>query len=544
VRQGTPFGLLKQRVYNDFMNLLKEKLSQISNTISKVKPHVSALYKTYPWSVRITGVLIVIILIAIFRIPENTTDTVRIEPQTIKNTVVVSGQVTSKTDISLSFKESGTISEIPVTVGDRVKKGDVLAVLNQSFAKAKVTTARGALLAAEAKYQKTDRSSKAEVDIAMRKYQKAISDLELGKTKQRLVVENAYRTLLSDSLVAVPDSTDDNTEAPTISGTYMGGIPGTYALHLYASAAHSGMSFKTAGLEDGYSGEVNTENPVPLGSFGLYITFPEDYSSGDVWIITIPNSLSVNYAINYATYTEAVETEKSSILSFETELALAKSELELARAGGEKADTDLAYAEIISARGGLESAQAELENTVIRAPQDGTVTRIDANLGEIIQAYTRAITLQDIERLYVESEVNESDVARLSVGQPVTVSFDALPGSTATATISEIDLSANTEGQVVNYKVLAQLSSTYGVRPGMTATMQIQTFEKENALAIPKAYVEYVDGKAFARKIIGEISNEPKTELVEIITGLSADGGLLEIVQGLSAGDVVLLSKE
>lgn len=538
------FGLLKQRVYNDFMISIKEKLSQIPNTISRVKPHVLAFYKRYPWLTRGLFVLAVIIIIVSVRNNKSAVETVRIEPQTIKSTVVVSGQITSKTDVSLSFKESGVISELPVTVGDRVKKGDVLAVLNQSFAKAKVTTARGALLAAEAKYQKTDRSSKAEVDIAMRKYQKALSDLELGKTKQRLVVENAYRTLLSDSLVAVPDSTDDSTEAPIISGTYTGGIPGTYAIHLYASAANSGMSFRTAGLEDGYSGEVNTQNPVPLGSKGLYITFPETFSAGDVWIITIPNSLSVNYLANYTNYTEAVETEKSTILSLETELALAKSELELARSGGEKADTDLAYAEIISARGGLESAQAELENTVIRAPQDGTVTRIEGKLGEIIQAYASTITLQDIERLYVESEVNESDVARLSVGQPVTVSFDALPGSTATATIAEIDLSANTEGQVVNYKVLAQLSSTYGVRPGMTATMHIQTFEKKDALALPKAYIEYVEGKAFVRKIIGEISNEPKTELVEIITGASADGGLLEVVQGLRAGDVVLLSQE
>ncbi len=529
------------------MNLMismKEKLSQIQNTILKVKPHVLALYKTYPWSMRVAGVIIIIVLIAIFRTPESTIDTVRIEPQTIKNTVVVSGQVTSKTDVSLSFKESGIVSEIPVSVGDRVKKGDVLAVLDQSFAKAKVTTARGALLAAEAKYQKTDRSSKAEVDIAMRKYQRAVSDLELGKTRQRLIVENAYRTMLSDSLVAVPDSPDNATEAPIISGTYTGGVPGTYAIRLYASSSSSGMSFKTAGLEDGYTGEVNIENPVPFGSHGLYITFPEDFSSGDVWLVSIPNTVSSRYTVNYTNYTEAVETEKSTILSLETELALANGGLELARAGGEKADTDLAYAEIVSARGGLESAQAELENTVIRAPQDGTVTRIDANLGEIIQAYTGAITLQDIERLYVESEVNESDVARLSIGQPVIVSFDALPGSTATATISEIDLSANTEGQVVNYTVLAQLSSAYGVRPGMTATMQIQTFEKENALAIPKAYIEYHDSKAFARKIIGEISNEPKTELIEIITGASADGGLLEVVQGLDAGDTLLLFKE
>jgi HlyD family secretion protein len=523
----------------DFMISFKEKLSQIPNTISRVKPHVRSFYKAYPWLSWGIIAILGLVTFALVRHTQNTIETVHIEPQTIKNTVTVSGQVTSKTDVSLSFKESGVVSELPIMVGDRVKKGDVLVVLNQSFAKAKVTTARGALLAAEAKYQKTDRSSKAEVDIAMRKYQKAVSDLELGKTKQRLIVDNAYRTMLSDSLVAVPDSEGDTTEAPIISGTYTGGVPGTYAVHLYASGADSGVSFQIGGLEDGYTGDVNPENPVQFGSQGLYIQFPGDFSPGDVWIVTIPNTLSPNYALNYAKYTEAVETEKSTILALETDLALAKSELELARAGGEKADTDLAYAEIISARGGLESAQAELENTVIRAPQDGTVTRIDATVGEIIQAYTGAITLQDIERLYVESEVNESDVARLSVGQPVTVLFDALPGSTATATISEIDLSANTEGHVVNYQVLAQLSDTHGVRPGMTATMQIQTFEKTGALAIPKAYIEYIDGKAFVQKIVGEVTNEPKTEQIEIMTGLSADGGLIEVVSGLYSGDTV-----
>ncbi|KKP30583.1 MAG: Efflux transporter, RND family, MFP subunit [Candidatus Nomurabacteria bacterium GW2011_GWF1_31_48] len=81
-----------------------------------------------------------------------TTDTVKL--MDLKQTVLATGQVTSNTDLNLSFFSSGIVRSLNVKVGDNVKKGQILATLDQGNELASLTSARGAVAAAQARYQR------------------------------------------------------------------------------------------------------------------------------------------------------------------------------------------------------------------------------------------------------------------------------------------------------------------------------------------------------------------------------------------------------
>ena len=108
----------------------------------------------------------------------------------LKQTVLATGQVTSSTDLSLSFNTSGTVKSLRVKVGDVVKKGDILATIDQGSVLGSLTSARGALAAAEARLKRTLENE--EVTLAQ-------INLEQTKIIQDTLIKSAYTNLLNST---------------------------------------------------------------------------------------------------------------------------------------------------------------------------------------------------------------------------------------------------------------------------------------------------------------------------------------------------------
>ena len=270
---------------------------------------------------------------------------------------------------NLAFYKAGRLGAISVNVGSLVKKGDVLASLDAGDALGAVNQAKGALELAKAQY--------ASMDV---QYANA-------KNSQDVLVNNAYRTLLSNNLIAVSKDNSinvDNGQTPQISGTYTCGKEGSYEIDQYASGVPSGHSFTLSGLEDGI-GNVVYSTPQPLGSCGLFIQFPAGYSYGFVqWIIDIPNTRSSSYVANKNAYDLAVATRDQVLKQFEANL-------------GENGsfNANIAQAAVDSAQGAYEVALAAYRNNLIIAPIDGVVTFVDSNLkiGQSVSANKTVITI-------------------------------------------------------------------------------------------------------------------------------------------------------
>lgn len=498
----------------------------MKNTIIEKIKNITTLFisrKRY-WM----GTLLVIaVVILVIRKNNNPADII-VEPVaqgTIQKTVVATGEVTSQTNLNLSFDQSGEVKEIKVKVGDKVKKGQILATIDQLDEQAELTQARGALLVAQANYKK-----------AFRTLESAEGSLENVISEQEVLVKNAERTLLSDNLEAVPESVDTSTSSsPIVSGGYNSNIQGEYIITMYASNATSGYSFRVTGLEKG-SGTVSTTSSVPLGTRGLYIKWPEDFQGGDTWIVSIPNKRSSSYTTNLNAYTLALETQKSEVDKAKRSILEKQAEF-----SSGNIESEIAYAEVISAQGKVESAQAKVEKKILRAPTDGTITAIDISIGELAKSEEKAMVLQDISNLYFEGLVNEENISLVDEGQTATILLDAFGDTKVfSAVIKEVDLSATKNADVVNYKVTATFDDTTEIKAGMTATATILIDKKDNVLSVPVRAVYQDEGVSFVYVVLDDEKSE--YERRNVTTGLLADGVLQEITSGLSFGETVVTS--
>lgn len=274
--------------------------------------------------------------------------------------------ISSNSNINLSFSRSGKVKEINVIVGQKVKKGQVLAKLDAPDSEGGVLQAKGALELAEAQYMSLN------------------TQYTTTKKTQDLIVKNAYSSLLNASLEAEPD--EQTSSYAVISGTYNCGKEGSYTIKPYKSGdSDTGYSFSYSGLESGTS-SVKYKNSVPLGSCGLQIKWNEPTSYFDdniTWTINIPNTKSSSYLTYKNAYDLAIQNR---------EKVLQDLEINIGKNGN---GNSVAEAQINAARGAYEASLGAYQNNLIISPVDGYVTFIDENLkvGQTIVATKNVINV-------------------------------------------------------------------------------------------------------------------------------------------------------
>ena len=494
------------------------------------------LKKKYVWV--ILGIIVILIGYIILKPNKNLkniiTDTAKIS--NLKETVLATGQVVSDTDLDLSFNSSGIVKKLNVAVGDKVKKGQVLATLNQAQAWANLTSAKGGLDAAQATLEKTlEGSTSQQIALAEVNLKTAEQSYKDTKASQDTLVENAYHSLLNSTIEATPEGSTSNYTAPVISGTYNLSKEGQIKIDTYSSG--NGTIFNVSGLTTG-SGTVTNSNPQPIGDSGLYVTFPSGTSSNiNSWIINIPNKKASNYLLNYNAYQLAQKTEQGALAQAKSLIEQRKAELAVTTASARDSDVKLAEANVLTATGRYEQARAAYNNTMILAPANGTITSVDTKLGELASALKEVIVLQDVSNLYVESDVNEANIVGLSVGMPVDMTFDAFSSDqNFQGHIISIDPSSTLISGVVNYKVKVSVDKIPNLRPGMTANLTINVAEHNDVIAVSsRAIIDNANGTKSIRIITD--SKKKTYKEVPVTTGLEGDGGLVEITSGLKKGE-------
>lgn len=489
-------------------------------------------YKKHPKRFWVLGILITgIVAMSLFgsRSKESVT-VLAVSRENLKTTILATGQVTSKTDLSLSFSTGDVVKSISVSVGDKVAKGRVLATLDNRDEYA-------SLKSAEARYNKVaEGASTEEIAVAEAQLKTAKTDLENKEKLQDTLVDSAYRRLLNTDLTPTLSSGISSTP-PSVSGTYTGKEEGVYKITARQVSSGSGY-FIYSGIESG-SGDLSVTSSRPLGSKGLFIQFPSDFSSDSVWTVSLPNTKSVNYVSNLNSYNEAVRSKESVLSSARALVSERESELALRKANARPADLEVAQADVLS-------ASINYENTILRAPSSGTITKIDTKIGERAEAQKPVMVLQDVGNLYVEANINESNIAKIAINQKVEMTLDAFgPDVKLTGIVAHIDPSSTNTDGVANYKI--KVSIDVGdkkniIRPGMNANMTIIAWEKPQVIVMPKAGLSMENGKYFVRLITDE--KHKKYENREVVIGESGDGNLIEIVSGISESDkIAIVSK-
>ena len=477
-----------------------------------------------------------------------------VKRQDIEKTVLTTGQVVSETDLDLSFQTSGVVRRINVKEGDRVQAGAVLAVLDQGSMRASLESAQGSYAQAEANYNKILAAATSQ-DVAVTQAAVDSAKTALDNAKQNL--KNELQTAYTNTNTVVLAYTNilfSNSQ----SSTPQFSIPGTVNTNpdlvsivnserVSVNSTLTDWPGKISGLSDTNLDIAVTVSLANIDQVSKYLsdiinllaTYTQVTSGGSQSTIT-------TYQSNVSTGKSTVDALRTTIISDNqavktatASLAQSQATLDLKKAPPRPEDLSIAQAQVMSAQGSLDSAQAALNNTVIVAPISGTVTQVDIKLGEQAQATKEVIKVLNASQLHTEAQVSEADIASVQVGQSVDYTFDALgPDKHFTNKVLTVNPASNVVSGVVNYKVTGGLENIPEVKPGMTANMTILVSSKTAALVVPSSAIVNRDGKKFVK-----IVDDPKTKTyheIEVSTGLEADGGVVEVLSGLSENQSVV----
>jgi HlyD family secretion protein len=175
-----------------------------------------------------------------------------------------------------------------------------------------------------------------------------------------------------------------------------------------------------------------------------------------------------------------------------------KTEMDAAVAGMARAEAGIASARanITQAKATLRTAETNLGKAHIRSPISGVVLQRSVDPGQAVAASLQAVTLfklaEDLSKMELKVDVDEADVGQVKAGQKASFTVDAWPNRSFDAVIARVGYNATDNGGVISYPaVLNVANDDLSLRPGMTATAQIVTVRRENALLVPNAALRF-----------------------------------------------------
>ncbi len=228
---------------------------------------------------------------------------------------------------------------------------------------------------------------------------------------------------------------------------------------------------------------------------------------------------------------------KETIAKADEDLALAKAKLDDAQREYDRL-TAGSTAEIAAAQARLDAAQATLNLARIIAPFAGTVTEAYPLSGDQVSAGATAFRLDDLSSLLVDVEVSEVDINSISVGQPATLTFDAILGKEYHGEVVEVAQAGTAVEGVVNFTVTVELTDAdTAVKPGMTAAVNIVVEEMQDVLLVPNRAVRLSDGQ----RVVYVLKNGQPAKR-EIRLGSSSDTMSVVTSGDLNAGDQIILN--
>lgn len=312
---------------------------------------------------------------------------------------------------------------------------------------------------------------------------------------------------------------------------------------------------------------IKEGDPVVKGQLLLRIK-PDTYISQRDRSMAAISSARARLAQSEAQFTQAELSFRRNKQLFD-EQTISKSDFEQAEASYTvaKAEVDAAKYSVISSEASLKEANENLIKTSIYAPMSGTVSMLLVELGERVagtnlMAGTELLRVADLSRMEARVEVNENDIVRVKLGDTAIIEVDAYLDKKFTGVVTEIANSAKTTGisadQVTNFDVkILVLPESYQnlikdgkvnpFRPGMSATVDIQTESKDDVIAIP---IQSVTTRTDTTKTSVRKSSDEIRTLVFITDGKYAlardvktgiqDNSYIEIISGVEQNDRVV----
>jgi HlyD family secretion protein len=448
----------------------------------------------------------------------------------LEATVTASGNASNGITSTLQLAGSGgVVTKVYVKTGQQVTAGDRLVKIDDTAARQQLASARATLASAEASMttatqgrtsaEKTsDSASIATAEQALKNAQNALvsaqASYDLVKRQQSQLVASAQGSV-DAARQALNDAEQQLADAK-------------------AQLAATDPS-DTAAIA-----ELQTK----IGNLQTRI------ATDQTTLATAQNSLAAAQRASDSQLLaagQAVTTQRGSRDSAKKSLAQTRATVAVSEQGAKPGTLQSAQAQIDSARVAVDQARTAVEHTVLRAPFSGTVSTVNAVVGQSSSAISGAsasgtsasgglVTLVDPNGKTVTASIAEADATSVEVGQPVSVVLEA-SSLQLKGTVASIDPASTVTNNVVQYQTRIALESPpASVRDGQTASISITTGTKENVLFVPTSAIATDGNQPYVMKMVA--GSPVRTN---VTTGMTGTTGT-EITGGLAEGDSVLLS--
>ncbi len=402
-----------------------------------------------------------------------------------------SGNLQAQSDVTLVPRVSGQVEAVLVKVGDEVKAGDPIAVIDHDVYAAQLKQAEAVLSQAQLKLQKmTEGARPEEVEAAQSAYQ------------------------ISQSALQDVQNIDDN-ERTTVAVTL----------------ANAQAALKLAQFEYdkiAWAGQVG-ETPQAL---------------------TLEKATNA-YEQALSAYQLQTNPSEAQLAPLQAALTKAKLDLALARQPFRPVDFELARAGIKQAEASVELAKLQLDYTTVRAPFEGVIGEVYLDQGSMVDTKS-ALALLVSNQVEVVLNVEENRLGQIAEGQHAALRVSAYPGVEFPGLVTSVAPIADKKTHTFVVKV-TPLDKKSLLRSGMYADVSLLVEEKPQALLVPRSAVIMVDGQPLVYrvkenqveqvKVSTGLSNDAE---IEIVSGLKAgdtivvagqsnleNGGQVKIVPGL-----------
>jgi HlyD family secretion protein len=413
----------------------------------------------------------------------------------------VKGEVVPGRFAELSFQTGGTVSQIAVSEGQEVAAGDPVIQLESQQQELALEQARGQVAAAHAALEAAQNhraAAQAAVDTANREVDVAVAQLalvEAGVRPEELAAAEAQLAAARSGVAQAAASRDAQLERV-----------GTEEQIQSARAALASAQAEATALQEQYDNLLDACIATPQGEVCPLYGPVEETMRAQLQAARA-GAAAAQAALDrlLAGATEAQQRAANAAVSAaiarrdqaEAQLALlqagagpelirqAQIALEIARAQVAVAEAALdeteaavtqAEAAVTTDEAGVEAAETAVERTILLAPYAGWVVRLAVNPGELVPPGFTVVALADAGLWRMETrELTELDVARLQVGDIVSVTFDALPQVALPGTVTQIALTPGLDRGDVVYQATIDLEETEGLslRWGMTARVTL-----------------------------------------------------------------------
>ena len=419
---------------------------------------------------------------------EPTLQTAKVRTGDITITASGVGTAVPTSEVALGFRIGGVVAEINAVVGDTINEGEVLARLDDTVIQNQMVQAQRDLDYLTSPYAiATAEQALIEAQEALQEAEYNNRVLQEGNRTSNSVIDAA-----NANLILAQEQVDKAQES-------------------YEQVAYL--------LED------NLNRAKALSELSAAIEARDAIQRELNWYLGGPS-----------------EFEQTAL---DSDVSVARAEVAIARSylaalKGEPLPEDLyigpALNQLWNAESALMNAQLSLDNTKLLAPFSGTVTSINAAVGQAVGT-TPILTLSTLDTLHLEFYLEESDLSLLTTGLQLVVIFDAYPDYEVQATVVQINPALITLDGTRVVQAWAQFSpdNELEMYAGMSADVELIAAETKDALLVPVQALRELGASSYAVFVVG---NDGELEMRPVEVGLK-DFANAEIISGLEKGEIV-----